>query len=394
MSNPVKIIATIGPASNKRDIIEKLINNGVDVFRFNFKHNESEWHAETIGLVREVAKQIGSNVAILLDLPGPRVRLDLGKEKIDVKKDQLFSVEGELADGNFIRISHPEVINKLQSGHKVMADDGAFDFRVEVIKGKKFLRSESSGVLKNNKSVNFVDVDIDLPIIEERDIEGLRLAGAVGIDFIALSSVKDENDIKYLRGEMKKAGMDADIISKIETRGAIDNIDKIIEFSDGIMVARGDLGVEIPIEQVPYYQKIVVRKCIERGVPVIIATQMLHSMVDNSYPTRAEVSDVANAAYELADAVMLSAETAFGNYPAEAVSMMRNISEFNSRKFDVDTRKKFNFKLDNQASALCDAAYNLYLQSRQKDDKIEGFVVLTQSGKTAKLLSRYRPAAP
>ncbi len=371
MAVPIKVIATIGPASEDPVVIEKLIRNGVDVFRFNFKHNEKGWHADTIKLVKKISEKAGVSVGIMLDLPGPRIRLDMDVGELDVKKGDLILIsEGDTKEKS-ICISHPKIVPLLEDGQKIVADDGAFVFRVEKLNDRKYLRSESEGTLKNNKSINIIGLDSKLPPFDERDMEGLRLAKEVGVDFIALSSVKDENDIKLLRDEMKKIDMEAGVISKVETKRAIGNIDKIIEHSDAVMVARGDLGVEIPIEQVPFCQKMVVKKCVERGVPVIVATQMLHSMVDNPFPTRAEISDVANAAYELADAVMLSAETAFGSYPLEAATIMRDTVEFNARKSYEDTRLESNFQLDDQATMVCDSAYNLYLQSQKSGNRIE-----------------------
>ncbi len=389
MTSPVKIVATAGPATKGEDVIKKLITNGVNVFRFNFKHNEKKWHADMIKLVRKISGEMNVNVGILLDLPGPRIRFDMRESELVVKKGDLI-----LLGSDGVGLSHPKIISMIDDGQRVIADDGAFVFKAEKTNGKTYLRSESSGILKNNKSVNVPDIDIDFPPIDERDLEGLKLAKEFGADFIALSSVRSEDDVKFLRNEMKKLQLNAGVVSKIETKKAIENIDGIIKASDAIMVARGDLGVEIPIEQVPYYQKVVVKKCVEMGVPVIIATQMLHSMVDNPFPTRAEISDVANAAYEIADAVMLSAETAFGKYPVETVTTMKNTVEFNAKKNSHDTRLEYDFQAKDQASMICDAAYNLYLQSQNGDDKIEGFIVFTLTGKTARLISRYRPTAP
>jgi pyruvate kinase len=250
-----------------------------------------------------------------------------------------------------------------------------------------------SGVLKQNKSVNFPGADYPIDVLTARDLDGLEMAGREGVDFIALSFVRSAADVTYLREEMKKRGIESNIVSKIEAKKAIENLDSIIDTSDAVMVARGDLGVELPIEEVPFYQKQMIRKCFERGIPVITATQMLESMMSAPYPTRAEISDIANAAYDLTDAVMLSGESAVGSYPIEAVKTMGKVVSFNEGLYLQDVRQNFEFRLERQEQILCDAAYNLYHKGR-KIVPFKGFVVMTESGKTAQMLSRYRPHVP
>ncbi|MBI1862915.1 pyruvate kinase, partial [Candidatus Microgenomates bacterium] len=226
-----------------------------------------------------------------------------------------------------------------------------------------------------------------------RDLTGIEMAGREGVDFIALSFVHQAGDVSYLRDEMKKRNINAKIVSKIEAKKAIENLDSIIEASDAIMVARGDLGVELPIEEVSFYQKMMIRKSFERGIPVITATQMLESMMTAPYPTRAEISDIANAAYDLTDAVMLSGESAMGKYPIEAVKTMAKVVTYNEGLSHQDVRLGYEFRLDRQEQILCDAAYNLYHKGRDVIP-FKGFIVFTQTGKTAQMLSRYRPHIP
>lgn len=295
-----KIVATLGPASESDDVIQKLIEEGVDIFRFNFKHNTVEWHEMMIKKVNSVANNIGATVGTLADI------------RVSVK----------------------------------------------------------------------------------RDLEALHIASRNEVDFIALSYILSSEDMLRLRKRMDTLHVDAHVIAKIETKKALDNLGDIIEVSDGIMVARGDLGLALPLEQVPYYQKIIIKESIKHTRSVITATEMLQSMVNNPTPTRAEISDIANATYDLTDAVMLSAETATGKYPVESVRMMKKTVDFNEKKNFVDSRLRFNFKLSSTDELLADAAYGLYLTLSKKGEKVAGFLIFTESGRSAQLISRYRPLVP
>ncbi|MFA5136862.1 MAG: pyruvate kinase, partial [Patescibacteria group bacterium] len=257
-----------------------------------------------------------------------------------------------------------------------------------------YLRSHTTGILKNKKALNIPGADFPFPVLVDRDFEGLRLAQRATIDFVALSFVRCVDDIRVVRTEMNKYKLKAKLIAKIETEKSLKHLDEIIEESDGIMVARGDLGVELPIEEVPFYQKIIIKKSIKKGIPVITATQMLESMMENTYPSRAEVSDIANATYDLTDAVMLSGETALGKHPVESVSMMAKTVAFNEQKNMVDSRKRFDFEIEGQDAIMCDSAYGLYCAYRARGKQIAGFLTFTHTGKTVRLLSRYRPLVP
>jgi pyruvate kinase len=391
-----KIVATIGPACDSPEMIKNLIKTGVDVFRFNFKHNSIEWHDERIKRVNQISEKLGIPVATLIDLQGPEIRVNMPGEEIIIKNNELLLFGEEVFNKNIkgFSISHPQIINSLKEGQKVLADDGTLRFFVEKIQNKTYLRSQSSGVLKNHKNLNIPGIHFPFSVLVGRDFEGLKLAQRNKIDYVALSFVRSSSDIKIVKKEMKKYELKAKTIAKIENKKALDNLDGIIRESDGIMVARGDLGVEIAMEQVPYYQKIIIKKCIEKGIPVITATQMLQSMVNNPVPTRAEISDIANAVYDLSDAVMLSAETSVGKYPLESVEMMKKTIIFNENKNVVDCRKKFNFQLKDKEALLCDTAYNLYLQQKNQKRGIKGFLIFTHTGRTACLISRYHPLIP
>lgn len=373
-----------------------MIKNGVDVFRFNFKHNTVDWHSQRIRKVNQIAKKLAMPVGTLIDLQGPEIRINMPKEAITLVQDEVISFGPEvfLENKKGFSISHPQIINKLKEGQKILADDGAFIFFLERKNKKAYLRSKSNGVLKNRKSLNIPGFDYKFPILIKRDFQGLQLAAREEVDFVAISFVRTAEDIMVVRKEAEKLSIKAKIIAKIETEKALSEIDKIIKVSDGIMVARGDMGIEIPIEEVPYYQKIIIKKSIKRGIPVITATQMLQSMITHPYPTRAEVSDVANATYDVTDAVMLSGETAIGKHPVEAVKVMRKTAAFNEKKNLVDSRKRFEFELEDQEAILCDIAYGLYFLYKEKKDKVVGFIVFTHTGRTVRLLSRYRPLVP
>jgi len=390
MDKLTKIVATIGPSCDSPEMIEKLILAGVNIFRFNLKHNVLEWHSDRIQRVNKIAQRLGIPVGTLIDLQGPEIRINMPRDQINLKENDLLS----FGEGQDLSISHPQIIQHLTPGQKILADSGSFSFTVEKKDGKTYLRSHSSGILKNKKALNIPGADFPFPVMVDRDFEGLKIASRNEIDFVALSFVRTADDIRVVRREMKKYKVNARLIAKIETEKSLKNLDKIIDISDGIMVARGDLGVELPLEEVPYYQKIIIKKSIKKGIPVITATQMLESMIEKPFPTRAEVSDIANATYDLTDAVMLSGETATGTFPAEAVRVMSKTLAFNELKNMVDSRKRFDFQVVDQDAILCDSAYGLYLAYRTLKVNVAGFLVFTHTGKTVRLLSRYRPLIP
>ncbi|MDA1317040.1 MAG: pyruvate kinase [bacterium] len=397
MQKLTKIIATIGPACDSEEKIEELILKGVNVFRFNFKHSSVEWHSERIKRVNAVAHKLGIPVGTLIDLAGPEIRIRMKDDAIDIEKDEELllserTLKGAKAKG--FSITRPSIIQYLTDGQHAVADDGAFSFTVVKKGSAVYLKSHTKGTLATNKSLNIPGADFPLPTLIDRDLDGLKLAAANEIDFIALSFVRSASDIRDVRKEAKKHKINALIISKVEAQRALDNIDKIIDASDGIMVARGDLGVEIAIEQVPFYQKMIIRKCIIAGKFAITATQMLQSMISSPLPTRAEVSDVANAIYDHTDAIMLSGETATGKFPGKSVDMMRRTALFYEPKHHADIRTYISYSVKDTTAMVCDTAYNLYRRYISANQPIAGFVVFSQSGKTARILSQYRPQVP
>jgi len=397
MDKLTKIVATIGPACDSEEKIISLIQNGVNVFRFNFKHNTIDWHADRIKRVNSIAHKLGVPIGTLIDLAGPEIRIIMPFDQLSLKENEeivfglaLYKKKGVKG----LSITHPEIIEHLKHGQVLLADDGMFSFEV-VKKGKDyFLKSHTDGILLNNKSLNIPGAQIPLSSLIDRDLEGLKLAAKHEVDFIALSFVRSPSDIQTLRKEAKKFGVTGLVVSKIETQKSLDNIDKIIDATDGIMVARGDLGVEIPIEQVPFYQKMMIRKCLVAGKFVITATQMLQSMIAQPIPTRAEVSDIANAIYDHTDAIMLSGETASGKYPEKAVDIMRKTALFYEPKPEHDIRSYVQYSVKDTGAMICDAAYNLYRRYVVAKQPISGFIVFTKTGNTARLLSRYRPQVP
>jgi pyruvate kinase len=397
LNKSTKLIATIGPSTDSEEMIKKLIENGVNIFRFNFKHGDIDWHRERLKRVKKVALELNANVATLLDLQGPEIRLAMPFDEIELEENEKIILSEKVFETKEkgFSLSNPQIIEKLENEQKIAVDDGLFIFTFKKENGLAYLISKSKGILKNKKTVNILGFDNDFPVIHDKDREGIKLAKDEGVNFIALSFVRDSKDIKTLKGELEKLDYKASIVAKIETSKALSNIDEIITEADAIMIARGDLGVEIPAEEVPFYQKSIIRKCMEKGVAVITATQMLESMVKKPIPTRAEVSDVANAVYDFTDAVMLSGETAMGSYPLEAINTMNNVIRFTEDKNRLpDIRIDFNFELENETQMISDSAFNLYKIFKSKGMQIQGFVVFTQSGKTAKMISRYKPHVP
>lgn len=397
MDKFTKIIATIGPSLEDKDILRNLVNLGVNVFRFNLKHNDLSWHKEHINIIQEIAEDLNIHLGTLIDLQGPEIRTIIPSQEINVNINDLVTLDkNPNTDEKSFTISRPELIQYLRKGQRLVADDGRMEFKVEKLDSsdRVVLKSLSQGVLKTRKTFNLPGVSYPIDVLTKNDLEALKMAAENKVDFVALSFVRDVNDIETLRKEMKKAGLSAKIIAKIETAMAIDNLDSIIGVSDGLMVARGDLAVELTPEQVPYYQKIIIEKCIRRGIPVITATQMLSSMVESPVASRADISDIANAVYDLTDAVMLSEETAVGKYVEKTVDIMAKTIKFTEKSQIFDTRNIYDYVLSDQEEMVSDAAYNLYLSLLRKNKDVGGFIVFTQAGRTARKISRYRPKVP
>lgn len=389
-----KIVATIGPSCESPAKIKSLLKAGVNVFRFNLKHNVIAWHGEKIELVQKCADELGVPVAILIDLIGRDLRLGkvenggilLKKGDEVIFADQDNAKSGEIPIRSYIAYKH------LKVGQKFSADSGAFSFVVTKKTDRYFqAKVTQGGFLKENKGVNFPDLEVDLPALVEHDLEHLTLAAKHDVDFVALSFVCERNDMIILKNELKKMKVRAKVIAKIENTLGVKNFDEILDESDGIMVARGDLGVEVPIEQIPVLQKQMITKCLQVRKPVITATQMMESMLNSLLPSRSDVSDVANAVFDYTDAVMLSGETAGGNYPVETVKRMSEIL-YQAEKNFADPQMPY--ASTTWSEAIAQAGLQLTHFNPQKGKKPVAVVALTETGNTARVLSRFRPSLP
>ena len=391
--NKTKIIATIGPSSSDINILKEMVIAGVDVVRLNFSHGEKEFHKQIIKNVRKISEELQAPICILQDLQGPKIRVgEILNDSIELKDNEELKIVSKnvVGDSRVISIDN-DILYDIKSNERILIDDGKIELRViSSSKNEVLTKIIRGGILLPRKGINFPESNISLSSITEKDIEDLHFGLDNDVDWIALSFVRSEKDIKLLRKMIRERGKKTRIIAKIEKPQAIKNIDKIIKASDGLMVARGDLGVEMPMESVPIYQKKIVDKCNKAYKPVIIATQMLESMVEQKTPTRAESNDVANAVLDGADAVMLSAESATGNYPIIAVkSMEKIISSVERSTSEIYYNFEKNKLLKNRVNeSLITAACRLSKQINAK-----AIVSMTKSGFTAFRVSGNRPKA-
>ena len=391
-----KIICTMGPNTNDRNLMKALAENGMDIARFNFSHGDYEEQKSRLDMLKSIRDELDLPIAALLDTKGPEIRTGLLKDekKVTLKEGQTYTLTTReiVGDDQIGFINYNGLPADVEAGNTILIDDGLIELKVqEVVNGTDIVCTVvNGGELGMRKGVNVPNVKIKLPALTEKDKADIRFGIEQGFDFIAASFVRTADAVREIRAMLDEAGSSIQIIAKIENAEGIENLDDIIEASDGIMVARGDMGVEIPAEQVPHIQKTIIRKCNLACKPVITATQMLDSMIRNPRPTRAEVTDVANAVYDGTDAIMLSGETAMGKYPVEALRMMVQIAKETESHLDYSAYRERRISADNRKSisnAVCFSSV-----STAHDLEAQAIIAPTISGFTARLLSKYRPS--
>ena len=391
-----KIICTLGPAVSNEEMIRALILNGMNAARFNFSHGDHEEHLGRLNLLKSIRDTLGYPVATILDTKGPEIRIkSFATKSITLETGDPFTLTTREVEGSgeMVSVTYPKLHEEVGVGQEILIDDGLVAIRVEEIKGQDILcRVENGGSLSANKSINIPGVHIHLPALTDKDVADIRFGVENDFDFIAASFVRRAADVEAVREVLHACGGDnVRIIAKIENQEGVDNVDEILAAADGIMVARGDLGVEIPAARVPILQKQMIRKGLQAGKPVITATQMLDSMMRNPRPTRAEVSDVANAVFDGTSCVMLSGETANGKYPIEALTAMCEIVE--EAEGSIHYWRQFQKQRVVPASNINDAiTHTCCLTAKDLDAK--AILAATNSGRTARNICRFRPACP
>ncbi len=393
LARRTKIVATIGPATESPQCIAELVKAGATTFRLNFSHGDHEEHAIRIKTIREVSKELGVNIGILQDLQGPKIRLGRFKDgPINLSPGDKFSLTSKNVEcnNNIATVTYDKLSEEVIEGSRILLDDGRVEMKVE----KTDHSNESlhcivtvGGVLSNNKGVNFPDVQLSVKALTSKDRKDLAFGLKQGVDWIALSFVRNPSDMKEIKDLIKEHGYNTPVVAKIEKFEAIDQIDSILTLCDGVMVARGDLGVEMPAEEVPLIQKELIKKSNSLGIPIITATQMLDSMASCPRPTRAEVSDVANAILDGTDAVMLSNETAVGDYPIEAVKTMATIATRIERDYPQ-------LAIESHIACTIPNAISAAVSSIARQLNASAILPLTKTGATAHNVSKFRPATP
>ena len=386
MTRKTKIIATVGPSVNSKDGIKKLVEAGADVLRLNFSHGTEEDHSNVVKWIRELEK----SVAIMQDIQGPKIRTGEAKESTQFKKSDEIKITNKetISDDNIIYINYKDLFKDLNSGERIFIDDGQIVIRIiKKTKSSMLGQIEIGGELRSNQGVAFPDSKLSVSAITEKDIADLKFGNKLDVDIVAVSFVRDANDIKKVREIIDK---NIKIIAKIELKNAVKNLDSIIDEADGVMVARGDLGVQLDLEKVPFIQKQILNEANAKGKITVTATEMLQSMKESHRPTRAEVTDITNAILEGTDCVMLSAETAIGNHPEVVVSAMSDIcKEADSRNDTSALRFKETSTVDTLTTSLAKAAVQVANEIEAK-----AIVAFTETGRTPLLISNYRPEAP
>ncbi|NNE33728.1 MAG: pyruvate kinase [Rhodothermales bacterium] len=397
MTRRTKIVCTLGPASSDRETIAQLIGAGMDVVRLNFSHGTHEDHAERIRLVREEATRAGKVVPILQDLQGPKIRT--GRVENDMvllrKGDELVLTADEIAEGSSSRIhvSYDDLAKEVSAGGRVLLDDGLLELEIQDIRGHDVITEVVvGGPLRSRKGVHLPLLNNSRPSLTEKDLEDLDFGMKMGVDIIALSFVRSATDVEAIVGRIKEAGSRATVIAKIEKPEAVTAFHQILQVADGVMVARGDLGIEMPLSQVPITQKRIVKKCLQAAKPVITATQMLESMMDNPRPTRAEVSDVANAVLDGSDAVMLSGETAAGKYPVRTVEVMAQVIIETEKQYALGKIDQYIRTVRSDSVVTDSVSFTAFELAEHVG--ATAIVCLTASGTTARSIARHRPDIP
>ena len=392
-----KIVATLGPACSTPEVFRQLVRAGLDVARLNFSHGTHQQKAELIRMVRTVSKQEGKPICILADLQGPKIRTGKlkGHKPVQLVAGKRFTITPREIEGTaaLVGTTFKTLAENLEPGSRILLSDGLIELRVEQVKGGDVVcQIINGGTLGENKGINLPGIPVKVPSLTEKDEEDLVFAIGQGVDTVAVSFVRTADDVRHVKNRLAALKSDAWIIAKLEKPQAIEHLDSILEVTDAIMVARGDLGVEVPPEKVPAIQKHIIRRAAEYRKPVITATQMLESMIDNPRPTRAEASDVANAIYDGTDSVMLSAESAAGKYPVEAVAMMAKIVIETEHQIRIDPRPG----LSHPASVRLSIAETICeCMSHAADDlDVAAIAIFTETGMTARLLSKYHPDPP
>lgn len=393
-----KIICTIGPASCDKDVLRELMKSGMDVARFNFSHGEYETFEKWLKNVEEVREELGLPVATLLDTKGPEIRLGTFKNPngVILKEGQAFTLTTDEIEGDEERcsVSYKGLVNDVKNGTQILINDGLIALEVQSVKDKDILcKVTDGGLVTDKKGVNVPNVSLALPYLSEKDMQDLKFGAKMGYDFIAASFCRTGADIVYLRDFCHALGWnDVKIIAKIENHEGVEHIDGIIKEADGIMVARGDMGVEIPFEQIPAIQKMIIQKVFQAGKIVVTATQMLESMINNPRPTRAEITDVANAIYDGTSAIMLSGETAMGKHPVEAVKTMALIAK--TTEDDIDYVEQFEMLSPRGAKRDITSAISHATVTTAHDLNASAIITVTKSGTTARQISKFRPECP
>ena len=388
-----KILATLGPASSSPEELLKLIKAGVDVFRLNFSHGSHEMHAETVNKILALKKEHGSNVGILADLQGPKLRVGkIENNGLEIKRGDVLTFVNEECLGTMEKIymSYQSFAQDVNVGEQVLIDDGKLVLKVLETNGVDTVKLEVlfGGVLSSNKGVNLPDTKISLPCLTEKDLIDLEFILTLPVHWIALSFVRKAQDIKELKRKIADAGHPAKVIAKVEKPEAVARIKEIIKATDAVMIARGDLGVEVPMEQLPAIQKQIIKRCIQRAKPVIVATQMMESMITNPSPSRAEITDVANAVLDGADAVMLSGETSVGKHPAKVVQAMNKIIEEAEKHYEMQNKRP---KPNPDSSTFLSDTICLAAPKIANEINAKAICGLTVSGYTAFKMSSFRP---